>query len=207
MDDSLSSQVTALRKIARLSWGLQTEQLNEIEASRIMEMFPARIWCAMSTYTDDGGHVSVERYWSDVPNDAEFPELAWSEYIRADIAEREKTAAIEAEAAVWLKSANDMVDKQTELGAEIVRLNSEVERLECAIGRMAAREVDAALAQGDALTLNPGEVLWECDNCGQHGVVPAAWGYVPGWTYDDDGKWYCCEICAEFAALKERDNG
>jgi hypothetical protein len=57
-------------------------------------------------------------------------------YIRADIVEHERTAAIEAEAAVWLKGVNHLIDKQTELDAEI-------RRLEDIIAQMSDEVVDA----------------------------------------------------------------
>lgn len=46
------------------------------------------------------------------------------------------------------------------------------------------------------------EVVWQCDgdNCETHGIVPAEGHYVPGWTWDDDGKWYC-PTCGERLGL------
>jgi hypothetical protein len=41
--------------------------------------------------------------------------------------------------------------------------------------------------------LSPGENIWTCDGCKIRGIVPPTWKHVPGWTWDDAGKWYCPE--------------
>jgi hypothetical protein len=54
--------------------------------------------------------------------------------------------------------------------------------------------------------------LWTCDGCGAHGVVPAEWKWVPGWTFDvvtHDGKWYCmgCQERMGWLAAEEKGDG
>jgi hypothetical protein len=63
---------------------------------------------------------------------------------------------------------------------------------------------DELPSEGDAVYVRIGqhETLWKCDgdNCETHGIVPAGCSYVPGWTRDDDGKWYC-PTCGERLGL------
>lgn len=54
---------------------------------------------------------------------------------------------------------------------------------------------DESPSEGDAvyMRLNPDETIWQCYACEIRGIVPPTWAHVPGWTWDDDGKWYCPE--------------
>jgi hypothetical protein len=74
MEDSLSAQVTALRKIARLAWGTQTEQLNELEASRIMDILASAAnssWVTIDfpTLADDFKDAASRASWEEEHRD------------------------------------------------------------------------------------------------------------------------------------------
>jgi hypothetical protein len=74
MDDSLSAQATALRKIARLAWGIQTEPLNELEASRIMDILASAsnsswVTCDFPNLADDFKDAARRASWEEEHRD------------------------------------------------------------------------------------------------------------------------------------------
>jgi hypothetical protein len=142
---------------------------------------PERIGAYITEYTSQEWY---ELFYDEPVGDGD------TEYIRADIAKRERTQAIETEAAVWLKGVNELLEKQATLvgqAAEAERLNALLTSLQAHLGRIIvdipAREVDAAQARDEALR----EILKWVPECTCDGAYLSRGLIAPDCQYHSSG--------------------